>query len=181
MYRLFISIDLPEKIKKQLSEICYGLPDTRWVKAEQLHLTLRFIGEVDGRIFNQLKESLAEIDMKSFSMRLKGLGHFPPRKNPRVLWVGVEADDSLVRLRNKVERVAVKCGLEPEKRKFSPHITIARFDEPHLNRVTNFLAGNSLFATDSFTVEAFHLYSSVLSQKGAIHTREVSYPLAPSC
>lgn len=177
MYRLFVAIDFPEKIKKDLSAFCYGIPGAKWVQEEQLHLTLRFIGEVDGGTCKDITEALGKIEANIFSLKIKGFGFFPPRKAPRVLWAGVEKNDALVLLRNRVESELVKLGLEPEHRKFSAHITLARLRNTPLVKITNFLAGNSLFATKSFPVTEFHLYSSVLTPKGAIHQIEASYPL----
>lgn len=179
MYRLFVAIDLPEGVRETLAGLCCGIPGARWVPKEQLHLTLRFIGEVDGAQFRDIRQGLAEIDLPSFPLGLKGLGCFPPRKAPRVLWVGVEpAEGGLIRLRNRVESTLVRLGLEPEHRKFAPHITLARLQDPPLGRLTNFLSGNGLFAAEPFPVSEFHLYSSVLSAKGALHTIEASYRLA---
>ena len=178
MHRLFVAIDLPEPVKERLAEICFGIPGAKWVKPEQLHLTLRYIGEVDGATFVDIREALATIDLPPFSVCLKGLGCFPPRKTPRVLWVGIDPPhEQLFRLRKRVETTLVRLGVEPEHRKFAPHITLARLNETPMNRLANFLAGNSLFSAEPFPVENFHLYSSSLSSKGAIHTLEASYPL----
>ena len=180
MHRLFVAIDLPSPAKESLAKICFGVPGARWVPAEQLHLTLRFIGEVEGTLFREIREALAEIDLSPFPLRLRGFGCFPPRKAPRVLWVGIDENETLIQLRNRVEAILVRQGVEPEHRKFAPHITIARLKETPLVRLTNFLAGNSLFATEPWEVTEFHLYSSSLSDKGAIHTLEASYPLTGS-
>lgn len=178
MFRLFVAIDPPEEIRSALAAMCLGLPGARWIEREQLHLTLRFIGEVDGGVFQDIVEELAAIRAKPFAMRLKGLGHFPPRGQPRVLWVGVEANDSLIQLRNQVEKAVVRAGIEPEHRKFAPHVTMARLRETPLGRLANYLAGNAPYVSPSFMVTEFHLYSSTLAPKGSIHTREVSYLLA---
>ena len=177
MYRLFVAIDLPPEIKKELGAISFGLPGARWVDADQLHLTLRFIGEVDGGLYRDIKEMLATVTMVPFALRLQGLGHFPPRKRPRVLWVGIEANDLLMRLRGRIESTLIRGGLEPEGRKYSPHITIARLQDTPVVKVGDFIAANGLFATTAFTVRDFLLYSSKLTPKGAIHTVEASYPL----
>jgi len=178
MPRLFVAIDLPAPVKERLTELCYGLPGAKWMPPEQLHLTLRFIGEVDGGLYREIRSALAEIATPPFTMGLKGLGCFPPRKQPRVLWVGIHPiAEPLLRLRNRLESTLVRLGLEPEHRKFAPHITLARLRETPLPRLANFLAGNGLFAAAPFPVKEFHLYSSVLSPKGAIHTVEESYPL----
>jgi len=177
MIRLFTAIDLPAEARERVSGLCCGLPGAKWVDEEQIHLTLRFIGEVDGALFREINEALALVRSAPFTLELKGLGTFPPRKQPRVLWVGVEKNEALVRLRNRVETTLVGCGLAPEGRKFAPHITLARLRDPPLVRLTNFLAGNNLFGCEPFGVEEFHLYSSVLTPKGAIHQLEASYPL----
>jgi RNA 2',3'-cyclic 3'-phosphodiesterase len=177
MFRLFVALDLPEEIRDELHAMAFGLPGARWVEKAQIHLTLRFIGEVDGAAFQDIKDALAGIHARPFSMRLKGVGHFPPRKEPRVLWVGVEDNSNLLQLRNRVERALVGAGLEPEHRKFAPHITLARLKDTPLGKLTNFLAGNALYASKSFEVSEFHLYLSRLTAKEAIHTREVTYLL----
>ena len=177
MYRLFAAIDLPPDIAAQVQALCFGLNGARWVQAEQMHLTLRFIGEVDGGIFRDIKEGLATIKAPPFSLQVKGLGFFPPRKPPRVLWAGVTPVEQVSGLRNRIENVLVGMGLEPEGRKYSPHITLARLRDTPLAGLSRFLAGNGLFATPEFAVSEFHLYASELTAKGAFHTREASYPL----
>ena len=179
MQRLFVSIDLPQAVKRELAGICLGLPGARWVADEQIHLTLRFIGEVDGGLVQDIREGLAEIHTSAFAMRLVGLGVFPPRRQPHVLWAGVEPVEPVVALRNRVESLLVGLGFAPEGRKFLPHVTMARLRDTPVARLTDYLAGNALFASSEFEVDAFHLYSSVLTSKGAIHQIEASYPLIP--
>ncbi len=177
MHRLFVAIDPPAPIKKRLQQLCFGVPGARWVDPEQLHLTLRFIGPVEGGLMAEIKEALASIEAPPFVMRLQGIGHFPPRQSPRVLWVGVEKNPDLLQLRNKVESTLVRLGLPPEKRKFAPHITLARLKNTPAGRVGNFIAANGPFETGSFPVQEFSLYSSSLTPKGAIHRREATFPL----
>ena len=178
MYRLFVAIDLPENVKQELSGLCFGIPGARWVPEEQIHLTLRFIGEVDGGVFRDIQEALGDIRTDPFEIWVKGVGFFPPRKTPRVIWVGVEPHDKVIVLRNRVESTLVRLGLEPERRKFSPHITLARLRDTSLSKVTRFLAGHNLFATEAFPVHEFVLYSSTLTPKGAIHQQEAIYSLS---
>ena len=177
MHRLFVAIDLPPDIVALLQGICYGVPGARWVQAEQMHLTLRFIGEVDGGVFRDIKEGLADLETPGFALQVKGLGFFPPRKTPRVLWAGIAPVEQGCALRNKIDKVLLGMGLAPEGRKFSPHITLARLHETPLARLSRFLAGNGLFTTEAFPVAEFHLYSSALTSRGAFHTLEASYPL----
>ena len=177
MYRLFVAIDLPPDIAAQVQGLCYGVPGARWVQPEQMHLTLRFIGEVDGGVFRDIKEGLADIETGGFALQVKGLGFFPPRKTPRVLWAGVAPVEEVSGLRKRIDNVLLGLGLGPEGRKFSPHISLARLHDTPLARLSRFLAGNSLFATEAFPVSEFHLYSSELTAKGAFHAIEASYPL----
>ncbi len=178
MHRLFVAVDLPEPVKNSISSIRSGLPDARWVDVRQLHLTLRFIGEVDDVTFDSIKNSLAEIFETRFSLTLRGVGCFPPKRPPRVIWVGIDDNETLIRLADKVEQVLVlQSGIEPEHRKFSPHITIARFRETSPSGVADYLVRNSSFSTETFPVDAFYLYSSTLTPKGATHQREAVYAL----
>jgi len=140
-------------------------------------LTLRFIGEVDGGLFREIRSVLENVEASSFPLLMKGLGYFPPRKKPHVLWVGLKKSDPLIQLRKKVDAQLVFLEIPPEKRKYSPHITLARLKETPLTRLTNFLSGNALFSLPEFQVTGFHLYSSTLTPKGAIHQIETSYPL----
>lgn len=177
MFRLFIAIDLPSPLQQQLGSMAFGIPGARWVDPGQLHLTLTFIGEVDGLVFQDIRRMLAEIDAPGFTLQLKGTGHFPPRGAPRVLWVGLEHNEMLLQLKKRIDAGLVRVGVRLEERKFAPHITLARLKNTPPARIGNFLAGNGLFESPPFRVTEFLLYSSRLTQKGAIHTIEQKYPL----
>ncbi len=177
MKRLFVAIDFPEQVKQRLSQLCYGLKGARWVPTEQFHITLKFIGDTNERDFFEIQEALREIEVPSFELKLKGLGCFPPRKESKILWVGIEKNESLLRLRNKVERTLAQIGVEREQRKFSPHLTLARLKNTTSGQIGNFVAVNGLFQTESIRISEFHLYSSVLTEKGAIHKIEETYSL----
>jgi len=178
MIRLFVAIDLPPALRTILNTMGQGIPGARPVSEEQIHLTLRFIGEVEGHIARDIKEALTEVRATPFPLSIQGVGHFPPRGAPRVLWAGLLRSEELVLLRNRVERQLVACSLPPEQRKFAPHITIARLKDSPFRRVGDFLAGNSLFQSEEFLVESFTLYSTRLIKSGALHTVERQYPLA---
>ncbi|MBN2808092.1 MAG: RNA 2',3'-cyclic phosphodiesterase [Deltaproteobacteria bacterium] len=175
--RLFIALDLPEYIKRELVLLNTDLPQARWVPAVQLHLTLRFIGELDETFVEDLKAALAVIRFPSFPLSLKGLGCFPSRRNPQVLWVGLEKSVALMALRKKVEIVLVKFGVTPDPRQFSPHITLARTRKTPSALITTFLNQYALFHLPKITVSSFHLYSSILSSKGAWHRHEAEFLL----
>lgn len=177
MHRLFVAIDFPPAIRDRLIGLCRGVPGARWVPPEQLHLTLRFIGEVDGPTFHDVAEALDEIHLPRFELRLKGVGHFPPGGEPRVLWAGVAPSDTLSRLRGAVERAVIEAGVAPDARRFTPHVTLARLKGARGGEVAPYLAEHSLFAGAPFQVGEFHLYSSWLGTKRAQHRIEASYPL----
>ncbi len=179
MPRLFVAVDLPPDISERLSSMCCGLPGARWIDPEQMHLTLRFIGDVDSTVFQDVREALAEVRGETFTMQLEGVGFFPPRGTPRVVWAGVRKNEQLIQLRNRVEAVLVRAGLEPEGRKYSPHITLARLRNTPISKIGAFLVQNSMFMSGDFQVNEFLLYSSVLNSRGARHYIEEGYPLRP--
>ncbi len=178
MIRLFVAIDIPESIQKEVQGMGRAIPNARPVPADQLHLTLKFIGEVEGSSFLDIQESLKEIVHPKFLLALKGVGTFPPRGIPRILWAGVEPAAGIVALRNTIEKTLAAVGIAREKKKYTPHLTLARLNNCPIRHLQNYLAGNAFLQTPEFTVDNFHLYSSQLSPKGALHTLESSYPLA---
>jgi 2'-5' RNA ligase len=177
MYRLFVAIDPPEETIQRLREICLGLPGAKWNEADQIHLTLRFIGEVDGGVLRDIQEALAAVSAEPFEVTPKGVGFFPPRKNPESLWVGIENPEPLIHLRNNIESALVRAGVKNESRRFYPHIALARLKNTPPSRVARFLSGNSLFRLPAFPVTEFCLYSSFLSSERALHQVESVYPL----
>src|SRR5262245_22412701 len=118
-HRLFTAIDLPDSVKDQLVPLLKGLSGAKWVKRPQLHLTLRFIGEVETPKFKAIGEVLGEVQAQAFEMRLQGVGHFPPKGVPRVLWVGVDDSPSLLTLFQNIEDALAKLDFPPEERPFS--------------------------------------------------------------
>lgn len=178
MIRLFIALPVPKEIKPFLHRMGCSLPYAKPVPEEQIHLTLRFIGDVEGAGFLDIKQSLTTVTVNSFGMTIQGVGHFPPRGKPRVVWAGVRPVEPIQTLKRRIDTCLKTCGLAPDKRKFSPHITLARLKGTPIKRVTEFLADNSFVYFDEFQIKSFQLYSSRLTQKGAIHTLEATYPLS---
>lgn len=177
MPRLFVAIDLPDEVKKEIAGISGNLPGARWVPGAQLHLTLRFIGEVDDSTFQAVKTALVQVSCTPFSLRLRGVGHFPPGKQARVLWVGMEESRRLLELQERVEAALSAAGIAPDERRFSPHITIARLRETPLPLIAAFEERHGDFLAGPFPGGTFHLYASTLTRDGAIHTREATYPV----
>jgi RNA 2',3'-cyclic 3'-phosphodiesterase len=177
MIRLFVALELPSDVRARLSALQGGVPGARWSAEEQMHLTLRFIGEVDENIAHDIDDALAGIRAPSFALEIAGAGEFGG-KNPRALWAGVRANEALLHLQKKIETALQRIGLAAETRKFSAHVSLARLKSPARDKVAQFLAHNALFAGGSFAVDHFVLFSSHLSHNGSIYHAERSYPLA---
>lgn len=180
MARLFVAIDLPAALRRELAALGHGVPGAKWVAVEQIHLTLRFIGEVDEQLVEMIKTGLATepgLTAGTFTLRLSGVGVFPGRGLPRVLWVGVAANPPLLRLQGRIELVLTQLGLEPDRRRFSPHITLARLGNAPEAKVKKFLEEQARYESEPFPIGEFLLYSSLLTPKGAIHRIEANYPL----
>ena len=178
MPRLFIAIDIPERIIDDITATFCAMQGARWVEDAQIHLTLRFIGEVTADTGEIIRNALRRVKGRPFSLRVKGMGYFPPRNEPRILWAGIAENEELLRMQSRIERAVVSAGIDHDDRKFHPHVTIARLNATHVRHVARFVTQNSLFMTEEFSVSSFHLYSSTLGKEGAIHTKEASYQFA---
>ena len=174
--RLFVAIPIPDAVAQGLLFIQSGVPGARWQTREQLHLTLRFIGEVDGRDADAVHDALSTISAPPFTLALKGVGEFGGKK-PRALWAGVETSEALLHLQRKIETAVQRIGLEAEPRKFTPHITLTRLKATPQGKVMDYLVDHALYASAPFTVDAFVLYSSHLSPHGSLYRAEHSYRL----
>lgn len=177
MHRLFVAVDLPQAVKSALQGLCAGVPGAKWRRQDQLHLTLRFIGEVDGGVARDVCDALDGVQAPAFDIAVSGVGHFGDKRRPRVLWAGVDGVDPLKFLRERVERTLVNIGLEPEGRKYRPHVTLARLQGARMHDVTEFESLHGDFRSVTFHVDRFVLFSSFLSGAGAIYTAEAEYPL----
>ncbi len=177
MPRLFVAIDPTAPVRDALARLSHGVPGAKWVAPEQFHLTLRFIGEVEGGLYDEIVEALGDVEAPAFRLALVGVGHFPPRGAPRVLWAGVNDGAAPGRLHDRIEARLRQLGVAPDRRGFAPHVTLARLKQAPLARVRDYLALHGAFATQDFPVTEFHLYSSHLGAAGAVHRVEASYPL----
>jgi len=176
MQRLFVALSVPDVIAQAMALIQNGVPGARWQTREQLHLTLRFIGEVDGRDAAMIDDALAGIDAPRFTLEPHGVGQFG-NKHPHALWAGVRMNEALLRLQRKVETAVQRAGQEPDRGKYTPHVTLARLNRPNVGRVMDYLTDHALFTAPPFEVEEFVLYSSVLTSDGSIYAPERAYPL----
>jgi 2'-5' RNA ligase len=177
MHRLFVAIRPPEPIRDLLIDAMDDSADFRWQDEEQLHLTLRFVGEVDRPLADDLALALARIAAKRFTLRIAGTGRFEQR-NGGALWTGVEPKAPVAALASKVERLSIDLGLEPERRAFHPHITLARWKGRRTREIADFLERTRGLASDPFEVTEFILFESRLSRHGAHYEEAATYPLA---
>ena len=175
MPRLFVAIDPPERIRDEISALYGAIAGARWMGDEQIHLTLRFIGEVDNTTENQIIDVLQKLSIPPFTITLKGIGVFPLRKEPRIIWIGVEENQILMRMQAQIERALASIQIEPDPRKFFPHITIARLNSAHQERIGQFISENNLFSTEPFEVSEFYLYRSYLGKTGALYIKEATF------
>ena len=172
MHRLFVAIRPPEPIRDLLIDAMDDSADFRWQTEEQLHLTLRFIGEVERPVANDIADALSTIRSEQFELRVSGVGRFEQRSGG-ALWAGIEPKAPVAALAAKVERLCQQVGLEPERRAFHPHITLARWKGRRTREVQAFLERKRDLSSDPFAVTEFTLFESRLSRHGA-HYEEVA-------
>jgi len=180
--RLFTGIALPDEIEANLERLIEDLRPTarvRWSPVRNLHLTTKFIGEWPGDRLEEMKRALAGVPSPGpFDIQVRGFGWFPNPHNPRVLWVGVHAPDALRDLARRTDEAAAKLGVVPEKKPYSPHLTLARIGDPApLLELKRTIAGMPSDEFGSFRVDAWHLYLSQPGPSGSVYTRLSDYPL----
>ncbi len=178
MLRLFVGLRLPDAVRARLAILRAGLPGARWVEPHNMHLTLRFIGEVDEDVAAEIDVRLGAIVAEAFDLELAGLGTFGEGAKARALWAGVGAAvASLSHLQAKVDSAVVRAGLPPEARKFSPHVTLARLTRPPPARLLNYIAGNNLFRAGPFPVTQFTLFESRPGNESPVYIPHLNYQL----
>jgi 2'-5' RNA ligase len=177
--RLFTALSIPEPVAQSLLLIQGGVPGARWQSREQLHLTLTFIGEINGRDGAAIDDALAGIRAPGFSLQLHGVGQFGEGRKSRAhaLWAGARPNPALAHLQRKVDTAIRRVGVPGDAHKFTPHVTLARMRHPDADKVVEWLTYNALCTSPEFEVPAFHLYSSRLTSDGSIYRIEQSYPL----
>lgn len=176
MHRLFVAIRLPRPIRERLLSLVGGVPGARWQSDDQLHLTVRFIGEVDRRQAEDVATALLSIAFPPFDIALQGAGHFGQGTRAGALWIGVTPHDRLLALHRKVDHACRRAGLPPEGRAYLPHITVARLSRT-AGPVERFLETASAAASEPFTVDSFCLYESTLGSERATYEVAERYPL----
>lgn len=172
--RLFVAIDIPESITEQLVELNPHLPGVRWLKPEQMHLTVSFLGNVGPIAEETLREKLAAVRFTAFFMPVRGVGSFPAKGRPNVIWIGVGGGHpQLFHVHKRVQEAALGAGLEPELRAWHPHITVARCRDVSAEAIRPFLKANAELEAGLVRVESFSLYSSIPGPIGSAYTREL--------
>lgn len=177
MHRLFLAIRPPEPIRDLLIDAMDDSADFRWQDDEQLHLTLRFVGEVERPMADDLAGALSRITAPSLELRIAGIGRFEQR-NSGSLWAGVEPKPVLASLAAKLERVCQSVGLEPERRAFHPHITLARWKGRRTREVQDYLERKRGLCSEPFAIDEFILFESRLSRHGAHYEEVATYCLS---
>jgi 2'-5' RNA ligase len=177
MHRLFVAICPPEAIRDLLIDAMDDSADFRWQHDEQLHLTLRFIGEVERPVANDVADALSRIRSVPLELWIAGVGRFEQR-NSGALWAGVEPKPPVAALAAKIERACQSIGLEPERRAFHPHITLARWKGRRTREVQDYLERAAGLSSEPFAVSEFKLFESRLSRDGAHYEAVATYGLS---
>jgi len=176
--RLFVALDLPWPLRERLAQLTWaGLPGARWVSEENFHITLRFIGEVPPHRAEEVDLALAGLRARGFSLVLSGVGTFAKGGRATQLWAGVERNPQLDLVQSKIETALQRSGFEPERRRFAPHVTLARLDGVSEQKLAALVAANNLFRADPVPIEHFTLFSSRLGKEQSVYTAEVEYAL----
>jgi RNA 2',3'-cyclic 3'-phosphodiesterase len=176
MHRLFVALRPPAPIRAKLIGLMGGIVGARWQDDDQLHLTLRFIGEVDENIAEDVATALATVQHKSIEVALNGVGLFDRKSVIDTLWAGISPNDHLASLHKKIDHVMVKCGLPAESRAYLPHITLARLNR-NSGPVEDFLAQQAGLTSETFRMDWFALYESSIGHGGAHYDLIARYPL----
>lgn len=179
MIRLFVGVEIPPDIADSLAMLRGGLPGARWIDRENYHLTLRFIGDIDDALAREVAFILNNVRRSAFDLRLDGLSSFGGRR-PRAVFAAAEPSPALMELQAELERLLQRVGLEPESRKFTPHVTLARLRDSSSRQVADYLATRGYYRSREFSVGRFVLFSSRASVGGGPYLVEAAYPLSAS-
>lgn len=175
--RLFVGLDFPWEVRERLALLCGGVPGARWTPPENFHLTLRFIGEVPPSRAEEIDAALLALRGRGFDLVLKGVGTFAKGEQENTLWVGVERTPALEALQAKVETALQRAGCPPERRRFFPHVTLARLRDPAQGKLAAFVQSHNLFRSAPIPIRHFALFSSRLGKEAAVYVPEVEYAL----
>ncbi|MDQ4087843.1 MAG: RNA 2',3'-cyclic phosphodiesterase [Pseudomonadota bacterium] len=176
MRRLFVAIRPPEPIRRLLLHAMGGISGARWQSDDQIHLTLRFIGETDRHQADDIHAALGGIHQRPFEVAIDGIGTFNRRGQPETVWAGVTPHEPLKALHKKVDQAIARVGIPPDQRAYAPHITLARLKRSS-GSVRGLIEQAGGLRSEPFLVNAFALYESKLTPEGAVYTAVARYPL----
>lgn len=185
MARLFAALTLPEDLRSRLAGMQGGIEGARWVPAENMHITLSFVGEVPEASVGDIVDALDGVRGTGFPVTVSGAGRFGTGDRARALWFGVDKSDGILSLHAKIEQALARAGFPPEGRKYTPHVTAARFRSgrgtagPPASRVLHWLEAHDGFFALPFDARDFVLFESHLGRNGPVYTPVAEFPLAP--
>lgn len=175
MARLFVGLELDPLLIGDIANARGGVEGAHWQRDNQLHLTLAFIGDASRKTKREIEDALARIRFEPFEMSLSGVGMFGKPKQPKVLWAGVERKKPLVHLHEKIAAALAQIDVEIDKRKFKPHVTLARFRRGACARVGDWLSENERLSTQPMLVDRFVLFSSERTSEGSFYRHEAEF------
>lgn len=184
--RAFVAVDIPGEIRRKIAALIQALkptaPQIRWARAEGLHITLKFLGEISEQTMEEIKTHLASVQSATpLQIQIQGAGYFPNERSPRVLWLGVEAGTALPELADQVEKCLTPLGLPKEDRPFFAHLTLGRLRRPGKLRILQEeLRRRKPLALGSFRADEFFLYESKPSPQGSTYRQMARFQIAHS-
>ena len=177
MIRLFVAMSLPVDVRIQLTSLQSGLAGARWIDSSSMHLTLRFIGNIAEPEVQDIGQALSDIHAPAFDLSMSGIGYFERRGYVHSVWARVEKTDPLMHLQSKIESAMVRCGCDPETRKYTPHVTLGRLKDTPVERIGPWLENSGAAVVPPFGVEGFTLFQSERGHGGAKYTALEEYDL----
>jgi 2'-5' RNA ligase len=175
--RLFVALDLPFDVRQRLADLTVGLQGARWVPPENFHITLRFIGEMPSHKAEEIDMALAALRGRGFVLTMAGVRTLEKGGRVSALLAGVERNPALEHLQGKIETALERAGLARERRRFMPHVTLARLDNAAEPRLAAWVQAHNLFRSEPVKVSHFTLFSSQLGKEQSVYTPEVEYAL----
>lgn len=177
MHRLFVALRPPAAIRRHLIDAMGGIAEARWQDDAQLHITLRYIGEVDGAVAEDVATALGQVHAPPLTLTIDGVGSFDQHGGRAAVWAGVTPRDGIAALHRKIDHALIRIGLAPEGRAYRPHVTLARLNR-RSGPIEPFVAARAMLASEAFTLDHFLLYESHLGPDGASYAAVARYPLA---
>lgn len=177
MLRLFVGLSILQNIATRLAALGGGIPGARWIEPENMHVTLRFIGEVNEAEAEDIDQELARLVARPFHFEISGVDTFGQGRKAQALFAGVTLPPDLELLQGRVEAAVCRAGQPRETRKFKPHVTLARLKNAPADRIQAFIEGNNLLREGPITADHFILYESRMSKGGSVYFPLAEYSL----